>query len=67
MSYAFLDSISNHWIAGYSILTCGMMSYAYLDSISNLPLIHMKRKFILELQEIENSIDLSDKIKMKIN
>ena len=56
-------NISNSWILGCSILSCGMMSYAYLDGISNLPLIHMKRKYRLQLQEIEKSIDLQDQIK----
>ena len=56
-------NLSNSWIVGCSILSCGMMTYAYLDGISNLPLIYMKRKYRLELQEKENSIDLSDQIK----
>lgn len=28
-------NISNSWIIGCSLLTCGIMTYAYLDSISN--------------------------------
>jgi len=52
-------NISNSWIIGCSILTCGIMTYAYLDSISNISLIHMKRKYRLELQQIEKSIDLN--------
>lgn len=40
-----------------------MMSYAYLDCINNFPIIHMKCKYRLQLQEIEKSIDLKNQIK----
>ena len=56
-------NISNGLIIGCSILTCGIMSCAYLNSISNLQIIHMKRKYMLELKKIENSIDLTNEIK----
>jgi hypothetical protein len=56
-------NMSNGWVIGCSILTCGMLTYAYLEGISNLYLIHMKRKNILELQQIESLNDLSEKIK----
>ena len=55
-------NISNGWIIGCSILTSGIITYAYLDGLSNLPIIHMKRKYMLKLQQIDNSIDLTDKI-----
>jgi hypothetical protein len=44
-------NISNGWIIGCSILTCGIMTCAYLNSLSNISLLHMKRKFRLELQQ----------------
>jgi len=56
-------AISNGWIVGCSILTCGILTSAYLDGISELSLIHMKHKYNLESKEKEKSIDLSDKIK----
>lgn len=56
------NHVSNGWIIGCSILSCGLMSYAYLDGISKIPPIHMRRKYRLEHLEIENSINLSDKI-----
>ena len=55
-------NISNGWVLGCSILTCGMMSYAYLNGIGELPLIHMKRKYKLELQQMEKSTDLREEI-----
>ena len=55
-------NISNGWIVGCSILTCGMMTHAYLAGISNLPIIHMKRKYRLELQQIEKTMDLTEEI-----
>ena len=56
-------NVSNKWIIGCSILSYGLITNAYLNSISDIPLIHMKYKYKLELQEIEKNIDLSDKIK----
>jgi hypothetical protein len=56
-------NMSNSWILGCSLLSCGMMTYAYLDCLSNLPIIHMKRKYRLQLQEIKKSCDLQDQIK----
>ena len=56
-------NISNSWVVGCSILSCGIMTHSYLNCISNIPLAHMKNKNRLELQEIEKKIDLSDKIK----
>jgi len=52
----------NSWVVGCSILTCGMITHTYLEGISNLPIIHMKHKYNLELQQIEKAIDLSAKI-----
>jgi len=49
-------NMSNSWILGCSLLSCGMMTYAYLDGLSNLPIIHMKRKYRLQLQEIKNLV-----------
>lgn len=57
------SNISNSWIVGCSILTCGVMTHTYLNCISNLALLHMKHKYKLELQQIENTIDLNNKIK----
>ena len=34
------------------------MTCAYLNGLSYLPLIHMKRKYRLELEQIEKSTDL---------
>lgn len=56
------NNISNAWIYGCSILTCGIISSAYLNGISNLALIHMKFRYKIE-NSLENSIDFSDKIK----
>ena len=50
-----LNNISNGWIIGCSILTCGIMTCSYLDGINNILLIHIKRKFKLQLQEIDTS------------
>ena len=55
-------NISNSWIVGCSILTGGIITHTYLTCISNLALLHMKHKYKLELQQIENS-ELGDKIK----
>ena len=44
-------NISNGWIIGCSILTCGIMTCAYLNGFSNISLLHMKRKYRLELQQ----------------
>ena len=56
-------NVSNSWVVGCSILSCGIMKHSYLNCISNIPLAHMKYKNRLELQEIEKKIDLSEKIK----
>ena len=56
-------NVGNSWIFGCSILTCGILSYAYLDGISNLQIIHMKHKYRLELQQINDSINLNEEIK----
>lgn len=60
-------NISNSWIIGCSILTGGIMTHTYLTCISNLAIMHMKHKYILELRQIKNTIDLSDKIKNEEN
>ena len=44
------NHISNSWILGCSILSCGILTCAYLNGISNIPMMHMKRKNRLELQ-----------------
>ena len=59
--------ISNGWIIGCSILTFGIITCAYLNGVSNIPLINMKRKYRLELKQIENSINLSEKKNLKCN
>jgi hypothetical protein len=51
-------TISKSWIISCSILTGGIMTCAYLNSLSNLPLIHMKRKYRLELEQIKKSTNL---------
>ena len=56
-------NMSNSFIIGCSILSCGIISNAYLNGISNIPLLNMKHKHKLQLQQIENNIDLSDDIK----
>ena len=50
-----LNNISNGWIIGCSILTCGIMSCVYLDGINNILIMYIKRKFKLQLQEIDTS------------
>lgn len=56
--------ISNSWIIGCSLLSCGIMTCAYIDGLSKHPIIHMKRKYNLELQQINNnSILLDEEIK----
>ena len=44
------NNISNGWIIGCSILSCGIMTCAYLNGISNIQMMHMKRKNRLELE-----------------
>jgi len=44
-------NISNGWIIGCSILTCGIMTCAYLNGFSNISLLHMKRNYMFELQQ----------------
>ena len=41
------NHISNGWIIGCSVLSCGILTCAYLNGISNIP---MKRKNRLELE-----------------
>ena len=55
-------NLSYGWILGCSILSCGMMSYTYLNGIGELPRIHMKRKYRLELQQMKKSTDLRKEI-----
>ena len=52
-------NMSNSFIIGCSILSCGIISNAYLNGISNIPLLNMKHKHKLQLQQIENNIDLT--------
>ena len=54
--------ISKNWILGCSILSSGIIVHSYLNSIGNIPLLHMKYKYRLELQQIEKNINLIDKI-----
>ena len=56
-------NISNSWIIGCSILTYGIMTFSYLNGVSDLSIIHMKRKNSLELQQIEKTMDFSEKMK----
>lgn len=58
-------NLSNNWIIGCSILTFGIMSHAYLHNISNIHIIHIKHKYMLELHQIKNNIDLYDKIQIE--
>ena len=44
------NHISNSWILSCSFLSCGIMTCAYLNCIRNIPLMYMKRKNRLELQ-----------------
>jgi hypothetical protein len=51
------NNISNGWIIGCSILTWGIMTCAYLNGLSNISLLHMKRKYRSELQQIDNKLE----------
>jgi len=53
-------NVSNGWVIGCSILTCGILTHSYLNGLGNIPPIHMKNKYRLELLEIDKSIDLSE-------
>jgi hypothetical protein len=44
------NHISNGWIIGCSIFSCGILTCAYLNSISNIPIMYIKRKNRLELE-----------------
>ena len=56
-------NISNAWIIGCSILTCGIITFAYLNGISDLQLLHMKRKYRLEQkQEYEKEKECNKQI-----
>ena len=59
----FIINLSNSWIIGCSILTYGIISSSYLRGLGNIPLIHMKYKYKLELKQAENNADYTDKIK----
>jgi len=54
-------NISKSWIISCAILTGGIMTSAYLNSLILLQQTHMKRKFKLELQQIEKVMDLREK------
>ena len=57
----FSIDISKSWIISCSILTGGIMTCTYLNSLILLQQIHRKRKFKLELQQIENVMDIREK------
>lgn len=50
-------NISNGWIIGCSILTCGLITSAYINGISNIQMLHMKRKFKEELKKLDKDMD----------
>lgn len=50
-------NISNGWIIGCSILTCGLITVAYLNGRSNLQILHMKHKYREELKKLDKDIN----------
>lgn len=60
----FSVNISNGWIISCSILTFGIITCAYLKSISN---IHIKRKYKLDLQQQQKSMNSSETTKIECN
>jgi len=59
-------TISKSWIISCSILTGGIITCAYLNGLSNLPIIHMKRKYRLELEQPTELIETNIKEENKI-
>jgi hypothetical protein len=39
-----INNISNGWIIGCSLLTCGIITSSYLHAINNIKMFHMKHK-----------------------
>jgi hypothetical protein len=50
-------NISNGWIIGCSILTCGLLTCAYINGRSNMQLLLMKRKFKEEFKKLDKDIN----------
>jgi hypothetical protein len=56
-------NISNSLIAGFSVLTIGILFSSFSSGINNLHVRHTSQKYGKELKQVDKSVDLTDSIK----
>lgn len=52
-----ITNISNSWIIGCSVFTCGIITSSYLHGINELQLLHMKYKHKKEMDLVADIYD----------
>ena len=55
-----INKISNGWIIGCSVFTCGILTSCYLHAISNIQMFHMKHKYKKQMKLLD--INSEDKL-----
>ena len=60
-------NISNSLIAGFSVLTIGIIFSSFSSGLNNLYVRHTSQKYGKELKEVDNSVDLTNLIKEENN
>ena len=56
-------NISNSMIAGFSVLTIGILFSSFLSGLNNLQVEHTSQKYGKELKQVDKSVDLTNSIK----
>ena len=56
-------NISNSMIAGFSVLTIGILFSSFLSGLNNLQVGHTSQKYGKELKQVDKSTDLTNSIK----
>jgi hypothetical protein len=53
-----MNKISNGWIIGCSVFTCGILTSSYLHAINDIQMFHMKHKYKKQMKLLDiNSED----------
>jgi len=52
-----INKISNGWIIGCSVFTCGILTSSYLHGINELQIFHMKHKYNKEMKLLDTIND----------
>ena len=57
-----ITNISNGWIIGCSVLTCGILTSVYLHAINDIQMFHMKHKHQKQMKLLDINSNEHDKL-----